>query len=75
INKVWYGKIWFVVKSCSHKGVFYVQGDERHSLNFTEAEELCKVLGATLASAEQLNASHATGLEMCSSSTYSYLEI
>ncbi|XP_022527637.2 CD44 antigen isoform X2 [Astyanax mexicanus] len=53
------------VKSCSHKGVFYVQGDERHSLNFTEAEELCKVLGATLASAEQLNASHATGLEMC----------
>lgn len=53
------------VKSCSHKGVFYVQGDERHSLNFTEAEELCKDLGATLASAEQLNASHTTGLEMC----------
>lgn len=53
------------VKGCSHKGVFYVQGDERHSLNFTEAEQLCEKLGATVASAEQVHAAYATGLEIC----------
>uniref|UniRef100_A0AAR2L6Q7 Link domain-containing protein n=1 Tax=Pygocentrus nattereri TaxID=42514 RepID=A0AAR2L6Q7_PYGNA len=42
------------VRGCSHRGVYYVQGNDRHSLDFTEAQKLCELLGASLANATQM---------------------
>ncbi|XP_017555576.1 CD44 antigen [Pygocentrus nattereri] len=53
------------VRGCSHRGVYYVQGNDRHSLDFTEAQKLCELLGASLANATQMVTAYGTGLEIC----------
>ncbi|KAL7858306.1 hypothetical protein AOLI_G00184080 [Acnodon oligacanthus] len=53
------------VRGCSHRGVYYVQGNDRHTLDFTEAQQLCESLGATLANATQMATAYNTGLEIC----------
>ncbi|KAL6474180.1 hypothetical protein MHYP_G00177410 [Metynnis hypsauchen] len=53
------------VRGCSHRGVYYVQGNDRHTLAFTEAQELCESLGGTLANATQMATAYGTGLEIC----------
>ncbi|XP_036431811.1 CD44 antigen [Colossoma macropomum] len=53
------------VRGCSHRGVYYIQGNDRHTLNFTDAQQLCESLGATLANATQMAAAYGTGMEIC----------
>ena len=44
--------------------VFYASVDDAN-VNYYEAERLCEMLGAILASLEQLTAAHAAGLNQC----------
>ncbi|XP_066524633.1 CD44 antigen [Hoplias malabaricus] len=53
------------VRGCSYKGVFYVQGNDRHTLTFEEAQKLCSSVEATVASAEEITAAYGTGMEIC----------
>ncbi|KAL0968409.1 hypothetical protein UPYG_G00266510 [Umbra pygmaea] len=52
-------------RSCSHVGVFHVEGPSRYSLNLSLAEELCMNLNATIASIEEVNKAYDKGLQTC----------
>ncbi|XP_059107487.1 lymphatic vessel endothelial hyaluronic acid receptor 1 [Peromyscus eremicus] len=54
------------VSACRYKGVALVARKASTQMNFTEAEEACKVLGLTLASKDQLEAAQKSGFETCS---------
>ncbi|XP_006978709.1 lymphatic vessel endothelial hyaluronic acid receptor 1 [Peromyscus maniculatus bairdii] len=54
------------VSACRYKGVALVARKASTQMNFTEAEEACKVLGLTLASKDQLEVAQKSGFETCS---------
>ncbi|CAH6792957.1 lymphatic vessel endothelial hyaluronic acid receptor 1 [Phodopus roborovskii] len=51
---------------CRYMGVALVYRKANTQMNFTEAEEACKVLGLTLASKDQVVAAQKSGFETCS---------
>ncbi|XP_036046644.1 lymphatic vessel endothelial hyaluronic acid receptor 1 [Onychomys torridus] len=54
------------VSACRYKGVALVGRKVSTHMNFTEAEEACKVLGLTLASKDQVEVAQKSGFETCS---------
>ena len=48
-----------------NSGVFHAIANGVYKLNFYEAERLCELLGATLASYDQLDQAYKAGYEKC----------
>ena len=49
----------------SVKGIFMAKAAGRYKLNYYDAQRLCEMLGATLATYDQLYAAWETGYQMC----------
>ena len=49
----------------SNRGVFHAEANGIYKLNFYEAERLCELLGATLASYDQLDQAYKAGYGLC----------
>ncbi|KAK7891587.1 hypothetical protein WMY93_023550 [Mugilogobius chulae] len=52
-------------RSCSFAGVFLIEGEQRHSLNYKTATEACEQLGAVMASPDQVQEAYSKNMETC----------
>nr|XP_023698013.1 aggrecan core protein-like isoform X1 [Paramormyrops kingsleyae] len=52
-------------RGCSYVGVFHVVGGSRYALDFQQAENVCRSLGTTLASLENITAAYKKDMEIC----------
>ncbi|XP_062403443.1 CD44 antigen [Sardina pilchardus] len=52
-------------RSCTHHGVFHVEGRDRYVLTHVDAEALCQDLNTTLATREQVENAYNSNMETC----------
>ncbi|TRY85839.1 hypothetical protein DNTS_011872 [Danionella cerebrum] len=52
-------------RSCSFSGVFHVEGQQRYSLSFEEAQRACEGFSSVLAAFERVEEAFRSGLETC----------
>ncbi|XP_072290979.1 CD44 antigen [Eucyclogobius newberryi] len=52
-------------RGCSIAGVFLIEGESRHSLNYERAKEACEQLGAEMASPEEVHEAFKRKMQTC----------
>lgn len=52
-------------RSCSYAGVFLIEGEDRHTLNYDSAQTACEEQGAVLAGPDQVEEAYNKKMETC----------
>ncbi|XP_006789625.1 lymphatic vessel endothelial hyaluronic acid receptor 1 [Neolamprologus brichardi] len=68
-------KIQVTVRTCSNAGVFRAEGNERHSLDFVMAKQVCEQQMSTIATQEQVEEAYNATMKTCRNGWMSNMSI